>query len=271
MKVDGMNPISRCLLRPLRAAAWRLERDFYLPCRLPDINWGIKYAYPSSRLAWAGWIPFLRQLLCRKLYVSERIVEIPFLFKNLRPPPPARILDFGCGESLVDLQLASLGYQVTGYDLNGYEFRHPNLEVIGGDFLKNALPADSFDLAIAISAVEHAGIESYGSFRDGRRASLFDSDADRRVMGEIRRVLKPGGCLIISLPFGRRGANCWMRSYDQDTFSNLIGGFGPEAVEYYSASENYVWTPSLPESMQDIDNFRDQVRGVAMACCSKPG
>lgn len=75
-----------------------------------------------------------------ELVVTERIVEIPFVLRNLDCPPGARILDFGCAESPVCLHLASLGYKVVGMDLNPYPFRHPNLQFLQGDFLQNSFP-----------------------------------------------------------------------------------------------------------------------------------
>src|SRR4030042_5037324 len=56
------------------------------------------------------------------IFTNERIVEIPFVYQNLNLPKKAKVLDFGCCESKVSIELSSLGYNVTGVDLNDYPF-----------------------------------------------------------------------------------------------------------------------------------------------------
>ncbi len=51
---------------------------------------------------------------CIPVY-SERIIEYPLLFQQL-PQASRRILDFGCVETLLPIQLCSLGHIVSGLD-----------------------------------------------------------------------------------------------------------------------------------------------------------
>src|SRR5260370_5607254 len=64
-----------------------------------------------------------------RLMTTERAVEVPFAFQHLALPEGARILDFGCCESKLAIELASLGYKVMGVDGHDYELRHPHLSV----------------------------------------------------------------------------------------------------------------------------------------------
>ena len=64
-----------------------------------------------------------------KMYYEERMVELPFVFKYIRRPP-ASVLDIGCVESSLPVQLAMMNYDVTGIDIRDYCYRHTNLQFI---------------------------------------------------------------------------------------------------------------------------------------------
>ena len=61
-----------------------------------------------------------------EIHVNERIIEVPFVLQRL--PKSGRILDVGCSNSALSLQLACMGYQVTAIDVRHYPFSHPNLK-----------------------------------------------------------------------------------------------------------------------------------------------
>lgn len=60
-------------------------------------------------------------------YASERIVEYPWVFRNLELDA-GKILDVGCCKSKLSIQLASLGYKVYGIDISNYLYKHPNFK-----------------------------------------------------------------------------------------------------------------------------------------------
>jgi 2-polyprenyl-3-methyl-5-hydroxy-6-metoxy-1,4-benzoquinol methylase len=105
-------------------------------------------------------------------------------------PPPARILDFGCGTGDIAAAMDRMGYQVTGCDI-----AEQMIEIArrshGGTPTKwiclrpdwEALPFGdcSFDGVVASSVFEY----------------LVDV---RRVTAELSRVLRPGGVLLLTVP-----------------------------------------------------------------------
>jgi hypothetical protein len=44
---------------------------------------------------------------------------------------------------------------------------------------------------------------------------------------ELRRVLKTGGSLFISFPFGRYENHGWFQQFDADLVDTLVGAFAP--------------------------------------------
>jgi SAM-dependent methyltransferase len=91
------------------------------------------------------------------------------------PPPPARLLEVGCGTGELALSLSAGGWRVTAVDPRAPE---------GGPFIRAAvedLDAENhepFDAAIAVLSLHHAG--DIGSVLDG-----------------VRSLLRPGGVFVV--------------------------------------------------------------------------
>jgi hypothetical protein len=66
--------------------------------------------------------------------VNERIIEIPWVFMNLGLKQ-GKILDVGCCWSAVSIELASMGFEVWGIDINPCALTHPNFKFIQDDIL----------------------------------------------------------------------------------------------------------------------------------------
>ena len=163
---------------------------------------------------------------------SERMIEIPFLFMNIMPPP-AKVLDIGCCEAIYPIQLAMMGYDVIGVDTRQYGFQHENFRFIKSDFLKlNEFKKESFDVILNISSIEHFGLKAYGN-RDR------DPDADSAAMQKIKDLLKPGGQLIFTAPFGQKGRLLeFERIYDTHEINYLLRGFKIVNDVYYEVYQN---------------------------------
>lgn len=155
--------------------------------------------------------------------VNERIVEQPFVFAGLAGlEPGSRILDVGGSESTVALSLAGLGYEVTVVDPRGYPLAHPLVRSPGCrlDQLDPAL--DEFDGAVCLSAIEHFGLGAYADpSRPAQNARL-----DLAALAELRRRLRPGGVLALTVPFGAVArVDDFERVYDNDGLAELLAGW----------------------------------------------
>ena len=142
-----------------------------------------------------------------QVVVSEQIVENPLILRNLRDHDRT-ILDFGGFESLLPLQLSSLGYQVTVLDQRLYPFQHPNLKVICADLFGNELPIqERYDVVISISTIEHLGLNIYGD--------SVQNDAGRRGIEILWSLVKQGGRLMASMPAGKPATQRGYQVYDE--------------------------------------------------------
>ena len=136
----------------------------------------------------------LRQMMTRRNTMNERLAEYPYVFSQLGKYPEIKsVLDIGSAFSLLPIQLATLGYQVTGLDIiDSGDTYHPNFTQIVSDLFDNKIPDNSFDAVISISTIEHMG---FGVFGD-----KVIPDADVRAFEIVHRLLRPGGIAVITVP-----------------------------------------------------------------------
>lgn len=139
-----------------------------------------KYAQPEV-------LSFWRQLGRQGLLAAESHML------QLYAPPPARMLDLGCGAGRAGVALTPLGYHVTGLDVtwqmiraaaDAYAGEGLARDLLQGDARNLPLQAASFDVVLVlIAALQHVA---------GRQAR-------QQVFAEVGRVLRPGGTLILAL------------------------------------------------------------------------
>lgn len=124
---------------------------------------------------------------------TERIVEIPWLMSHIGDAKS--ILDIGSCDARYLNDLQGNGARVTSIDTRYYQAPQ-GVTVIVGDAAE--LPgglSDSFDLITCVSVLDHVGLEAYGNHLDPLKMD--------KVISEMHRVLKFGGRLLLTVPFGR--------------------------------------------------------------------
>lgn len=172
-----------------------------------------------------------------QLFVTERILELPFVFRVLDCKPHNRVLEFGCSNSRLCIELASIGLQVTGVDLRPHPLTHPNFTFRQGDFFLQTFSEAPFDATIAISAVEHVGLGVYG---ENKRTD----GSDRQIIEAFLELLRPGGQLILTVPFGAWNINNFCRIYDNQALTALLRGYNIDFIEYYRRFDYNTWLPT---------------------------
>jgi SAM-dependent methyltransferase len=99
--------------------------------------------------------------------------------------PPARILDAGCGSGILLDALEARGYQVCGLDISRRSLEQldrPGRQLIEADLTRCEPPeGESFDAILLLDVLEHL-------------------DDEKVVLRTLRRLLKPGGLAVVSVP-----------------------------------------------------------------------
>ena len=99
-----------------------------------------------------------------------------------------------------------------------------------GDLRETLFRDDYFDEVACISTIEHVGMDNsrYTGGADG--AKRTDADQFVGAAKEMRRILKPGGSLFITFPFGRYEDHEWFQQFDAERLDHLIDAFGPGSL-----------------------------------------
>lgn len=189
----------------------------------------------------------------REVHVNERLLELPFVLQRL--PKGARVLDVGCASSALALQLACLGYKVTGVDVRPYGFRHKNLTFAQEDISASSVEKESHDCAVLISTLEHTGLGSYGDTK---------GMSDREFLDAVAGFVKRSGRMLITLPFGTRFEGSWYRVYDSESLRALLAGY--KVVEKLFARRTSLLSFEMCEesALGDVKSESLPVNGMAM-------
>lgn len=154
-----------------------------------------KYGYKHIRA------PFVFRLMAPVVSVFRYSESISFL-------PGGRALDIGCGNGKFMLAMNSLGWQFEGVEFNPVAVdvcREAGLKVVHGDLQAGAYEDESFDLITARHVIEH----------------IPDPE---NFVGEIARVLKKGGRIVIQTPNSRALGRRWFGTnwYANDVPRHLV-------------------------------------------------
>lgn len=162
----------------------------------------------------------------RHWYFAGRLAVLLAVLDAVLPPPPRRLVELGCGTGNVLQALGRFGEAI------GVEY-DPDLRAIGVaaglDIRAGALPDDipladgAADAVLLLDVIEHL-------------------DDDRAALRTARRLLRPGGVLVVTVP-----AYAWMwsghdvalghrRRYTARAVRRLLGdgGFGVAHAGYFN-------------------------------------
>ena len=191
--------------------------------------------------------------------MDERVVEYPWVFAQL-PSEAAAVLDAGSAFNhrfLLD-RLPFPNSKLTICTLAPEKrcFWGRGISYVFDDLRGSRFASGAFDMVLSVSTIEHIGLDN---------EMLYTSDASKResspdgylaAVKEFRRVLKPGGVCLITVPFGMARNHGWFQVFDEGMVRSVVDAFGPctSRVDYFGFSSQG-WASAAPETLREANFF----------------
>jgi SAM-dependent methyltransferase len=159
--------------------------------------------------------------------LDERVIELPWA---LAQAPRGRTLDAGSalnhGHVLAHFLSLVTALDVVTLAPEDVSFPELGVSYIYADLRDLPMKDALYDTVISISTLEHVGMDNRGYGADVA-PSADPAEAVRVAVRELRRVLAPGGRLLITVPYGAAEDHGWLRQFTRAELEDLIATVEP--------------------------------------------
>jgi SAM-dependent methyltransferase len=191
-------------------------------------------------------------------FIDERVVEYPWLISRLSSTK-GKLFDAG--------SILNFDYVINHGSISNKDVTIATLEPEGSCFWQNRISYvfcdlrhlpfrdNWFDEVISLSTIEHIGMNN----------SIYSSDPNfvenepwsfLEAVTELKRVVKVGGKVYISVPYGEYTNFGWYQQFNAEMINKLIETFAPSKIkETYFCYENSGWNFSDKDSCANIKGF----------------
>lgn len=191
-------------------------------------------------------------------WLDERIVEYPWLFAHL-PDGPGKLLDAGSALNfdymLREPKLRQKQLTIMTLAPEDECFWKLGVSYVFGDLRNLCFREGHFDYIVSISTVEHIGLDNTLLYTQDPEKRETNTGSYRAALQELRRVLRPGGKLYLTVPFGRHDVRKWLQVFDAQMVEEMVAAFRPasHSIDYFLYDSRTGWELS---SAQRASNAR---------------
>jgi SAM-dependent methyltransferase len=221
--------------RRARLRYWGRAEQSVIAAELAALKPGIKWSSFAAGYSTAG--------------MTERAVEIPWTLS--RYAGEHRVLDVGSTNAVapyLDYLTALSIPELHGVDLSPASIK--GIVMTQADVREMPYEDSYFDLITCVSTLEHIGRDN-SSYRI---ESGLETHGDVKTMLEFQRVLKTGGQLLVTVPFGTLRYYDWFKQYDLNAWHELVGQTALQPLELaFFAYGPSGWSACDPEQLVAAD------------------
>ena len=186
--------------------------------------------------------------------LHSRCIEYPFAASNLGNAKC--LLDVGSTKSgsVWISWLESLPIEVHSTDYDPPTIPFKNVIFHQQDIRQLDIDDNTFDKIFAVSVIEHIGLDNPQVVASAKPRVAMNGDLE--AVHELKRVLRPGGELIMTLPFGKKEkliSNNTSRVYTNESLRKFSSLLSEVKLEYYEYQYNS--KPMLYEDYPTVKNI----------------
>jgi len=174
--------------------------------------------------------------------LDARVVEIPWVLSRLEQRTDS-LLDAGSSLNhefvLKASVLANKKITIVTLAPEARCYWRLGVSYVFGDLRDLDFRDGRFDTIVCISTIEHVGMDNSMYTGNVYSAQAGDTQEFLSAIKELKRILKPGGVLYVTFPFGQYENHSWFQQFDSQLVDALIAEFHPshysETVFRYDA------------------------------------
>jgi SAM-dependent methyltransferase len=191
--------------------------------------------------------------------LDERIVEYPWLISRL-PRGTGNLLDAG---SVLNFDyilerpaLKSKRIFISTLAPEPLCYWQKGISYVYEDLRASCFKEGYFDWIASLSTIEHIGLDNTMLYTADAAKKEKAGDSCLQAIREYRRMLKPGGILYLSFPFGRYENHGWFQIFNAPMVDQVIEAFAPDHVEeFHFRYEAEGWCVSSREASKNATYF----------------
>jgi len=185
--------------------------------------------------------------------IDERAVEYPWIFAQLSEKL-GKVLDAGSalnhGFLLERKPLSDANLTIMTLAPEKRRYWNRSISYVFGDLRRTDFADGTFDTVISVSTVEHIGLDNTLLYTGDASKKEADAQGFLPAIREFRRLLKPGGTCLVTVPYGRPGVHGWYQVFDADLVQQLIEAFQPSdySIDYFGYDARG-WHSAAPDDL----------------------
>lgn len=204
-----------------------------------------------------------------KNYIDERIIEVPWIMKNLYNIKDKNVLDAGCTLNFNYLIKKIIDTKNSLTFVNIFPekniFKSKKVNYFKQDISKMTFNDNYFDVVTCISVLEHIGFDNsiYDNNNNNNDINI-NENLYQKAITELKRVLKKNCYLYITVPYGKYIKFKNYQQFDNNKLRTIIDLFDPSELflDYYKYN-NYKWHKTDKKNCESIEPIYKNNIGIS--------